>query len=501
MKRLYYAERPAYDESFLLDEAEQFARNGDDIVFAYCNGALSCCNNNRECRKDICRYCHFFFRHMKPLSSRIHVESIGADYLSDHSPCTFAYDSMDDIKALRYKGCYVGYGALSSYISFTRDSNPNINGDFRRYFDMLLDQACRAVDLAEKLFEKHRPDAVSIYNGRYFFNRGFFDLAIQRHIPIHCIEGVGGVRTGKPLLRTVFEDCLPQNLEFRAKLIKRLWEDDSEPVERKIEIGRSFFERRRNSIMAGDKVYTSGQQQGLLPQGFDPQRRNMMIFNSSEDEYMSLGDEYDKLQVYKNQLTAIRHILGAFRGGDEYFYLRIHPNQRGLPAVDPLLHLEKEFDNITVIPPESPISSYALVDAADVVVVFGSTIGAEACYWGKPVVLLCGAQYSHMGIASAIPLSPEEALHALADRSLKPGDRDAAIRYGYYIMSQLRLGIPSSYHHIKQIKLPFLKKSIQVCTAFRLCGSALLMRCCLEYLKRRSLRSHGDCMQPEAITK
>ena len=49
-----------------------------------------------------------------------------------------------------------------------------------------------------------------------------------------------------------------------------------------------------------------------------------------------------------------------------------------------LLKLGEKYPNMTVIPGGSSLSTYALIDRADVVVVWGSTTGAEAVYHGKP---------------------------------------------------------------------------------------------------------------------
>ena len=63
-----------------------------------------------------------------------------------------------------------------------------------------------------------------------------------------------------------------------------------------------------------------------------------------------------------------------------------------------LLKLGEKYPNMTVIPGGSSLSTYALIDRADVVVVWGSTTGAEAVYHGKPVILLGGAVYRELGI-------------------------------------------------------------------------------------------------------
>jgi hypothetical protein len=81
--------------------------------------------------------------------------------------------------------------------------------------------------------------------------------------------------------------------------------------------------------------------------------------------------------------------------------------------------------------PESPIDSYALLETADVVVTFGSTIGIESTYYGRPSVMLGRCLYQGLGSCYE-PATHEEAV-ALIRQPLKPLPRLGALQYGLYI--------------------------------------------------------------------
>jgi hypothetical protein len=51
-----------------------------------------------------------------------------------------------------------------------------------------------------------------------------------------------------------------------------------------------------------------------------------------------------------------------------------------------------------VIPAESPVHSYSLVDASDVVITYGSTVGIEASYAGKVSILMGRAVYEDLDV-------------------------------------------------------------------------------------------------------
>ena len=94
--------------------------------------------------------------------------------------------------------------------------------------------------------------------------------------------------------------------------------------------------------------------------------------------------------------------------------------------------LPEQYNNITVIPGADSISTYDLMDAAEKVVVFGSTMGLEAAYWNKPVILLAGANYYYSDLCY-VPKSEEE-LSDLLESTLKPKKNDNVIKWGFYMM-------------------------------------------------------------------
>ena len=112
-------------------------------------------------------------------------------------------------------------------------------------------------------------------------------------------------------------------------------------------------------------------------------------------------------------------------------WIRVHPNLSGLSnaqtaRLDALA--ARALPNVRVIAAESDVDSYALVDAAELVITFGSTIGIEAVYWGAPVMLLGRATYEVTPGLSR-PVSLSEAV-ATVNEPPAPADRDAALAFG-----------------------------------------------------------------------
>jgi len=114
-----------------------------------------------------------------------------------------------------------------------------------------------------------------------------------------------------------------------------------------------------------------------LPPGWDADKRNVVVFGSSEDEFAAIGAEWDR-RVYPGQAEALRRICSGLAADPAVqVTLRLHPNMAGLDRgyARELLALDGSHDNLHLVRPESDVSTYALLDAADTVVTFGSTLG------------------------------------------------------------------------------------------------------------------------------
>jgi hypothetical protein len=427
-----------------LDEAEVLFKEGHEVAFAYCEGVIDTCFKNMNANPALCQLCQFGYRQtLNKLSQGIEIipmKKRGFEQIP-----IFDYATVADIKKLMYKEVYIGYAILSTYISLTRNPSPEITVDSREYFNHLLEQACKLTDSIYEIIAKFKPDVICVYNGRFLESRPFFDIAKSLNIRIICNEVIGGSGSKDPFRKVVFENSMPHLPKTFSNRIIGLWNDSKLADEEKIKIGESFYKSRKGGVPSGDKVFIKHQEKGKLPLNWDNNKKNIVIFNSSEDEFAAVGKDFEKYLLFNSQLEGIKYILSSIKNKDYYFYLRIHPN---LSSVNysyhtDLLELEQSYDNVTVIKATDSISTYSLMDAADKVVVFGSTTGIEATYWGKASILLAGAMYYYID-ACYIPKTKEEVTE-LITQDLPAMDNFPAIQYGYYIMDREFLSSKAIY--------------------------------------------------------
>jgi ABC-type cobalt transport system substrate-binding protein len=200
-------------------------------------------------------------------------------------------------------------------------------------------------------------------------------------------------------------------------------------------------------------VYTAEQKKGLLPENWDAQKRNIVVFNSSEDEFTSLGRDWDKLSLFESQLEGVAFICKAVSQDKNcHVYVRIHPNLKGNPYRYHmgLYELQKQHNNLTVIGPESPVSTYSLMDATNLGISFGSSAGIEASASKKPVILLAGCYYYHLN-ATYNPQSKAELESLLLDAQLMSKPELGAQIFGYYMSYPEAYTWPFKYE-VKRIK-------------------------------------------------
>ena len=424
MKKFYYSscslEVP--HAGIMMDDVMISRKQGDMVYWAYCKDALSSCFMNLDGHKSICKFCHRMYREYEK------------HYL------------------VKYRGVQVGSSVLSIYYDVTRDLDMLNFSGFLTYAVPLMERLCDFIDYAYKLLEEIQPDQILIYNGRLFENRLFYDIAKAKDISFVSLEGMGG--RVEPYKKIRFEGDLPLSIPLFGRMIENLWKESPLSDEEKERQASTYYEKRRHGILIGDtKVYTKEQQDGLLPEGFQTDKRNFAIFNSSQDEIEALGDDFMTGRIFDTQYEAIAFML-EHADADIHFYLRIHPNLKGVSHKD---HMElydlRKYANITVIPPESIVSSYALMDACEKVITFGSTTGVEASYWGKPSILVGRAYYEMTGACYHVR-DKEELVRDLNDR-LEPKDRLGAIKYGYfqvdrkYLVEESDIDIDVKYRHLR----------------------------------------------------
>lgn len=442
----------------LLNEALVLNEKGGEIIWAYCNAKCQSCISNMSSNSMICKNCrNRTHRLLNNYSNKFTIiglfdkKKIAREYEKE-----FVFNNIKELQNFTYKNCNLGYSIASAYISATRNSVMSFSERHKTFYSKLALFTVERMDNFENIVKECRPDCIVVFNGRNFDTAICVEIAKKYNIDFQIKEVLDGPRCAKPFFIETFFNYSAFDVKYKTERIEEVWSESLLSEEEKNLIGLKFYEQKRGGGSITDKSYVKEQKIGLLPQKWNSQKKNVVIFNSSDDELTSIGADYNRYSLFKSQYRGICSILEYFKGNiDIDFYLRMHPNLANIdtPFINELLELSSKFDNITIIKPEEKISTYSLLDCADTVISFGSTMGVEANYWGKPSILLSASEYYNLGVCY-VP-SDTKSLYEMIKSELLPLDKRGAIKYAFYLLER-----EVRCHKSKLVDISFTKRNL-----------------------------------------
>ena len=255
-------------------------------------------------------------------------------------------------------------------------------------FRGFLHAAALAFFALSRLLDEWQPDALVLFNGRMSITQAAFSLARRRGVRVLIHE-----RPLRPGTLLVHENeiCISQ-IPFQ-----RFWKEwQHVPLTaRQMRSAVQWLRERRTGRQQGVHFFTNkptgggGVRERL---GLTPGRRLFALFPSSTDEFAGtplLEGPFESQEDWIEQIVA-----WAARRPEHDLVIRCHPclagkSGSGIAAgqIAWFRALRERLPvNARLIAPEDPLSTYDLVDAADVGITYVSTVGLEMFATGKPVV-------------------------------------------------------------------------------------------------------------------
>lgn len=486
---------PAYETE--LEIIQRHLDAGDKVIQLVCNAHLATCDINLHHDLRACISCvgkRLFGRSL--LSEKIPERSflqLTKENKREMVSIQTTFDNVTELKSYRVEDFDIGYAVAASLISKLRDPDPDLSlhADILKKYLLSSLAVYRSI---QNFLKTKEVDSFYIFNGRFAHTR-----AAWRACQSKQIKAVLHDRGNNIYYYQLFKDFLIHDIAAREGEIRETWANtekirDREKVAARYYIGRSEAKERGGSSFVKTQVH------GLLPEEWDEQKHNIVIFTSSEDEYSSIDGSW-KNPLYDSQLDGLKRIFDDLEAERTRFenihcYVRIHPNLSRVEnsSVADLCKLRK--DKVSIIKPDSPISSYTLLKAADKVITFGSTMGIEAVFWGKPSILAGMCFYRNLG--GTHNAKSHKHLVDLLGENLPPKSRKAALMYGYWLMT---FGIRYKYYEPKDfVSGKFKNISIQENENLN-----LRLRILASFLRRRRLkrvirRIHRELLGPQLAT-
>jgi len=157
--------------------------------------------------------------------------------------------------------------------------------------------------------------------------------------------------------------------------------------------------------------------------------------------------------AFSNMLDWVKYTIEYFaERPDLQLLIRIHPAEvRGtLPSRQPVMdEIKRHFPvlppNVFVIPPDSQVSTYAIIEQCDTVIIYNTKTGIEASSIGIPVIVAGEAWIRNKGF-TADASSPEVYRQFLEElpneRRLSPSFLERARKYAYHFFFRRMIPLP-----------------------------------------------------------
>jgi len=427
-----------------LEIMQRHIDDGDVVTHLCCNGELLACECNLYHDRTRCKNCIGRRRHGLSLLSK-KVQSRSLLNLTHRDRVELADLPMQHYNLKEFSNKVVenfdiGFAVASSMISMIRDHEPVLS-EHGSSFQRFVISALSVYRSVLNYLREHPVDRVYVFNGRLATCRAVFRACQSMKVPCFVHE------RGHDIHHYVVDENHTQlELAYIEHCIRQSWRDASNQSDRDA-IAEKFYTDRLKGRQQSWYSFIGGQEDGLLPRNWVSNRRNIVIFNSSEDEYASIGNEW-RNPLYADQQEGLERILDTLSNitHNVHLYLRIHPNLKTLDNTQTRKLATLSANFLTVIPPDDPVSTYTLVKNATAVLTFGSTVGIEGVYWGTPSILAGQSYYRNLG-GTYNPSSHDE-LITMIKSELPPKNKEGAKMYGYFLNT---FGMPFKYYKATSI--------------------------------------------------
>ncbi len=422
-----------------LEIMERLLAQGNTIYWIICEGDFKACFNNPEHKVMDCKVC--YSRVNKGLNvlkknienhKNLHVlkynQFLKIEAFKEKGfPKKINFSGAKELKTYHYKSYDSGMATASSLVSYTRNHEPNVSNHKDFIYRGLLTGAY-LYETFQLILDKIQPDLVVLFNGRFIENRPLLRVCQERKINYATHERGGKINNF--LFRI---NSIPHSIDTISKEMDYLWE---QAKDNRDQIGKRFYINRIKRVEDAWYSFTKEQQQGQLPESFksNEDKKVITIFNSSLDEYEGL--EGFGPFFYPNDNEGIKRICESLENNSKVkLYLRVHPNLKGIENSQNK-YLREEIAKLTsveIIQAQDSVDTYALINKSDIVIVFGSTVGAEAAFAGKKVVLLGRAAYENLK-CFVVPKNHEELIRMLTDDNyvFPTIIHEDTLKYGYW---------------------------------------------------------------------
>jgi len=355
-----------------------------------------------------------------------------------HALMHVATMSLDAILDAELGGAPIGEwirAPLMRYLRRDLDHNPYTLDAARMFFASALTVHQAALQVLDEGW-----DMLFMACGKFLHERIFFELARRRGIDVFVYE------------RGYLPDTLLMSVnEFVDIKEDRSWPCGYEPTEDELEKADQYLAARRS----GDLGLISTLWPGIKGDA-GKIRRELDLPADKPFTVLCSNIIWDTAAVgrevgFRSLFDWICSCIDCFcEKNDETLIIRVHPGEARAPqkTLDRLEdRIAQQYPklpaNVRVVPAESLVSTYKLIELADRVIVYSTTVGLEAARLGKQV-LVCG-RTNYRGKGFTIDVNSREQLSdilAQPARDLTSEEIDRCRKYAWHFFYNVNVPFP-----------------------------------------------------------
>ncbi len=356
--------------------------------------------------------------------------------------------TVAELRALEFRGIPVGRIAWLNMFAYYQGHPFEMNGEkedvFRAYIRLVVLTSIGQ----ERVWNHYNPDMVITTNGKYSRWAPFVHIAKQKGADFATWEDSG---------ITPYAVIYELNGLAHEQRIDSVWADESK---------KPLTEQQRQKILGHFSLWKAGkctpypcydqtieENAGNIRKMLNlrPGSPIVSLFTNVAWDSSSVGFDYIFESMYHWVFAVVAH---AKKYPDVEFVIRAHPAEYKIPlehrSSTPICkEVLKRFSdlppNVKLIDNTSPISSYALGDMSDVVMVYTSTLGIEFALRGIRPWVASKPYYSGKGFTLDM-VSPQHMFELLDnntfDNKLTPEQIELAERFAYIVRFRRLISFP-----------------------------------------------------------
>jgi len=427
--------------------AHAFRVRGYRPIVPLCNADLDLCIKKEHRPDDLstCALCTYYGENL--------LEAFGIDYLrmGDASAISESVREIpaDDIHSVEYRGVDVSGRAKATARRFLKKRLLDYDDPYEReVYRRFLRSGMDIVDYANELFDRYGVRATVAHHPTYIYGGLYLSVAEQRDVPAITVQPGYSDQTlhfGNYRNRSGLPQFTPRD-RVEEFIQEPLSEEQTEEIDRLMD-ARSAGE--------GVRIHPSADSEARLGLG-DYENvvglfTNLMWDASLEAEAITFTSAYSWVST---TIEYLRHQENAA------LVIKAHPAEEILRTeVGMVKWIRDNYDplpeNVVLLPPDTDVSPYKLMNQIDAGVVFNSTLGLEMPYYGVPVVVVSDTHYRGLGFTYDASTVEEyfDLLDSLDELEVTDGMRARARRYAHFLLVRKQIVFPFYTQNGTEIEL------------------------------------------------